>query len=173
MRYGYQIRQALESGDRTYELWGKIREAGGIPAGESLGASIFDMNYVAGLWRSVISSNVELSRASMSDAVMPNMWSYAPWTDGGAAVTLAPTYQIQYSATGLVAGSEYSVTRTATLTQDLTGMTVGDIYSYAQSSAEALALGDTGLSPPQSDALGFVGAANVAVVPGSVTIMRV
>lgn len=173
MSYGWSIYSAIQAGASVSEIWQAVRSASGTQPGEPIGATIFDMNYVAGLWRQIATSNAALSAAESTQAITSDMWAYAPWTLGGAAALAVPQYQIRYGAVFGEGDTATTLYRSWTLEGSIEGLTVGDVSNLAFASAQALEQGDLGTSPLTAENSAAIGAGSVALIPGSITILRV
>lgn len=98
MPYFNSLVGAVEAGATTSDLWDAYRSAVELAGGSLGNPSIFDMNYVAGYARAVVSSEGALAAAAPGDALGSDMWSWAPWSAGDTNAWLAERYQVRYQA---------------------------------------------------------------------------
>jgi len=96
--YFNSLMGAIESGATVSDLWDAYRNAVAIAGGEIGNPSIFDMNYVAGQARSILTAEGNLAAAAGGDAIAGDMWAYAPWAAGETGSFLVDNYQIRYQA---------------------------------------------------------------------------
>lgn len=94
--YANTILGAVRSGGSVSDIWAAVRQAE-ANGGPLLGSpSIFDMNFVAGQARAILSAEYALANAAPSDAVTSEMWAWAPWATAGSVAWGEPQYQIRY-----------------------------------------------------------------------------
>ena len=159
MPYFNNILGAIEQGARVSDLWGTISglAAEGYP--EFAGATIFDMNHVAGQARAIISAQQNFSSLNPTDIVSSDAWAWAPWATPTEAAFGMPSYQVRYSYTAQdaegnpILGSDGMPQNVWGVT-DWSGsldVTAQDILDRAMSSAQAAL--DTG-SPGAKNQLG-------------------
>lgn len=172
MQYGWAIKGAIDAGGTVSEIWDAVRSAADLAPGESLGASIFDMNYVAGAFRAVSNAQAAFGAASEGAPINADMWAWAPWAQPTAAAELSPLYQVRYSVDITSEQGTYTLWRSTTWSGALDGFTTTDVLDTAQTSAESVASGETSPPRPGIEAPPWLGGSAGQVNPDSIQILR-
>ena len=137
MPYFNSILGAVEQGANVAGLWQAVRNASELTGGYIQGATIFDMNAMAGYARSILSSEGGLARAAPGDAVDSTMWAWAPWAAGETDSWLQDRYQVRYQVDVVGPNGEPgSVWGTWSPEGSLSGLTAGDVEQAAQLSGQ-------------------------------------
>jgi len=169
MPYFNSLVGAVEQGGTVSDLWAAYRNAVEIAGGALGEASIFDMNFVAGYARQLVSSEGALAAAGGADAIDSTMWAWAPWASGQTDSWLADRYQVRYQAQIVGPdGQSIPVWGVTDWEGSLEGVTKDQMWERSfQSAQEAL---DTG-SPRVQQQLGMLEGASLGSV-SRVQIMR-
>lgn len=131
------IMGAIEQGATVQQLWQAVQQASELANTNLAGASIFDMNYVAGAARSILSGEANLAAAESNYALDSSMWGWAPWASGQADSWLQDRYQVRYQATMTGPGGEQvPVWGVTDWEGSLEGLTKGQLYDRAITSAQ-------------------------------------
>ena len=95
--YTNSIQGAIEAGGNNADIWAAVQA--GVAAGgpSTAGATIFDMNELAGRIRQVLAAQDSFGRASPVDAVNSEAWSWAPWVGPDDQNWLSENYQLRYA----------------------------------------------------------------------------
>lgn len=137
--YFNSIQGALAEGATTAELWPVVRQAAGIGPDEKVGATIFDMNFVAQQARAILSAQANLENAiatNSSAALDSRMWAWAPWSEAGTFEQQNPSYVIRYQYEVEGANGELVTLWGQTDWQGPLDGSVNDVYTRALTSAQ-------------------------------------
>jgi hypothetical protein len=96
MPYFNNITGAIEQGARTSDLWSLLSGLASEGFPEFAGATIFDMNYVAGQARGIISAQNNFASQAPTDVVESGSWTWAPWAQPTESAFGMPQYQLRY-----------------------------------------------------------------------------
>lgn len=171
--YGFSILAAIRAGAKVTDLWNTVYSAGYV--GGAGGATIFDMNFVAGRWRAVSNAMDAFAAAHGTPAnqIVGSMIADAPWAGFGESAAISPQYQIRFASTVTNNGVEYPVYSSLDWLGSLTGYTTDDVLNAAQDSLNAIASGEKYPSRPAEEAPPYVGGVPGTVDPASIQILRV
>ena len=139
-QYAWSIASAIDAGGTVQEIWNAVKGAAQLAPGETLGASIFDMNYVAGSMRALLNGRDTMAAAPLDAAITSDMWGWAPWAEVSQAAMLQPRWSVRFETLYTLAdGAEGSVWRSWNFTGSIEGLTVGDIQNQVDQTAQIMA----------------------------------
>lgn len=169
LAYSNNILGSVQSGGNVQDIWAAVRAGVAAGGGSIEGASIFDMNFVAGNAREINSAQIAVSKAQPGQAVDSTMWAWAPWSARDTAAQLDPSYLLRYQYEVQHADGSLHTLWGQTDWQGSLDGTVDALMERAQGSAQAAL--DTG-SPGALAVLGDLGGAFVTGV-GALQVLRV
>lgn len=166
--YFNSIQGLASQGMNNAQIWNGLREQLGMAPGESLGAGILDMNFVAGQARDISNAAAEFGRANVGQAIDSSMLSIAPWADAADVYGPFDRYQIRFQVGTTTTPEGGEVWLQTVWDGTLDGYTTADVMDYLQTEGQ-IAL-DSG-SPRAMQQLAGLDAGTVTDI-SNVQIMR-
>ena len=167
--YSNTILGAIQAGNTVAGIWSAVQAAAEDIGGDLGGASIFDMNYVAGRLRAVAGAESAFGAAQPEQDIDQAMWAWAPWSGPTNASEINPVYQLRYQYQAITPEGDAQWLWGQTDWQGSLDVTKQAILDRVTGSAQASI--DTG-SPGAAAILGDLTGVYVAGI-GAVQVMRV